>query len=95
MELRRAIGYVFQGIGLFPHMTVRQNIELVPRLLGWPAEKRRRRALELLDLVDLPPSTPSACRGASPAASSSGSVWPGRWPAGLLYIVGMTTAWSL
>ena len=55
VELRRAIGYVFQGIGLFPHMTVRQNIEIVPRLLGWPAEKRRRRALELLDLVDLPP----------------------------------------
>jgi len=53
--LRRAIGYVFQGIGLFPHMTVRQNIEVVPRLLAWPAEKRRRRALELLELVDLPP----------------------------------------
>jgi len=55
VELRRTIGYVFQGIGLFPHMTVRQNIEVVPRLLGWPAEKRRRRALELLELVDLPP----------------------------------------
>ena len=55
VELRRRIGYVFQGIGLFPHMTVRQNIEIVPRLLGHPGARRRRRAEELLDLVGLPP----------------------------------------
>jgi osmoprotectant transport system ATP-binding protein len=54
VELRRSIGYVFQGIGLFPHMTVRQNVEIVPRLLGWPAGKRRQRSDELLELVGLP-----------------------------------------
>ena len=55
VELRRSIGYVFQGIGLFPHMTVRQNVEVVPRLLGWPRDRRRRRAEELLELVGLDP----------------------------------------
>ena len=55
VELRRSIGYVFQGIGLFPHMTVIQNVEIVPRLVGWPTGKRRRRALELLELAGLPP----------------------------------------
>ncbi len=53
--LRRQIGYVFQGIGLFPHMTIEQNVELVPRLLGWPHKKRQRRVKELLKLVGLPP----------------------------------------
>jgi osmoprotectant transport system ATP-binding protein len=52
--LRRQIGYVFQGIGLFPHMTVEQNVEIVPRLLGWSSESRRRRVQELLALVGLP-----------------------------------------
>lgn len=56
VELRRGIGYVFQGIGLFPHMTVARNVEVVPRLLGWPAEKRRARAVELLELVGLDPA---------------------------------------
>jgi len=55
VELRRSIGYVFQGIGLFPHLTVRQNVEIVPRLLGWDAAKRRDRAHELLDIMGLPP----------------------------------------
>ena len=54
VELRRRIGYVFQGIGLFPHRRVRHNVETVPRLLGWPRAKRRERACELLDLVGLP-----------------------------------------
>ena len=36
VQLRRGIGYVFQGIGLFPHLTVADNIAVVPRLLGWP-----------------------------------------------------------
>lgn len=53
--LRRGIGYVFQGIGLFPHMTVGENVEVVPRLLGWPRIRRRQRAEELLRLVGLPP----------------------------------------
>lgn len=55
VELRRSIGYVFQGIGLFPHMTVQQNVEAVPRLLGWPSEKRKERTDELLNMVGLPP----------------------------------------
>ena len=55
VSLRRGIGYVFQGIGLFPHMTVAQNIAVVPRLLKWPASKIERRVEELLELVRLPP----------------------------------------
>ena len=56
VELRRRIGYVFQGIGLFPHMTVQENVEIVPRLVRWPSAKRRQRALELLELVGLDPA---------------------------------------
>jgi osmoprotectant transport system ATP-binding protein len=52
--LRRRIGYVFQGIGLFPHMDVADNIAIVPRLTGRPEAERHTRALELLDLVALP-----------------------------------------
>ncbi len=55
VELRRSIGYVFQGIGLFPHMTVRKNLEIIPRLLGWPKKKRHKRAMELLEIVGLEP----------------------------------------
>ena len=55
VELRRLIGYVFQGIGLFPHMTIEQNIELVPRLLGWNQKRRHERTIELLELMGLPP----------------------------------------
>jgi osmoprotectant transport system ATP-binding protein len=54
-ELRRGIGYVFQQIGLFPHMTVEDNIGTVPRLLGWPKERIRARGKELLELVGLDP----------------------------------------
>ena len=54
-ELRRGIGYVFQQIGLFPHMTAEDNIGTVPRLLGWPKERIRARAQELLELVGLDP----------------------------------------
>ena len=53
IKLRRSIGYAFQGIGLFPHMTVAQNVEILPRLLGWPAARRRARVHELLELVGL------------------------------------------
>ena len=55
VDLRRQIGYVIQQIGLFPHMTIEQNISLVPRLLKWPEEKQRKRASELLDLVNMTP----------------------------------------
>ena len=57
VSLRRRIGYVFQGIGLFPHMTVEENVAMVPRLLGWPPPKRRERAHELLRMVGLDPET--------------------------------------
>jgi osmoprotectant transport system ATP-binding protein len=52
-ELRRGIGYVFQQIGLFPHMSVEDNIGTVPRLLGWPKQRIRERVSELLELVGL------------------------------------------
>ncbi len=55
IELRRSIGYVFQGIGLFPHMTVEQNISVVLRLQGRPKGERQERARELMELVGLPP----------------------------------------
>src|SRR5690606_2819840 len=57
VQLRRSIGYVIQQIGLLPHMTIQQNIELVPRLLGWAPDRRRARARELLELVGLDPAT--------------------------------------
>ncbi|MEZ4617565.1 MAG: ABC transporter ATP-binding protein [Caldilineaceae bacterium] len=55
-DLRRQIGYVIQQIGLFPHMTVAQNVSVVPRLLKWEQARTDRRVDELLDLVDLPPA---------------------------------------
>lgn len=54
-ELRQQIGYVIQQIGLFPHMTVAQNIAVVPRLLGWSRERIDQRIDELLTLIQLPP----------------------------------------
>lgn len=54
VRLRRGIGYAFQGVGLFPHLTVAQNIAVVPRLLGWPSAEIDRRVDELLELVGLP-----------------------------------------
>ena len=53
-ELRRGIGYVIQQVGLFPHMTVADNVATVPRLRGWPKARIAARVDELLDLVDLP-----------------------------------------
>lgn len=57
IALRRSIGYVFQGIGLFPHMTVEENVAMVLRLIGWPSQKRRERAHELLRIIGLDPET--------------------------------------
>jgi osmoprotectant transport system ATP-binding protein len=54
IALRRRTGYVLQEIGLFPHLTVEENVALVPRLEGWPDPRRRTRAHELLELVGLP-----------------------------------------
>lgn len=53
-QLRRQIGYVFQGIGLFPHLSVAENIAVTPRLLGWERGRIAARVGALLDLVALP-----------------------------------------
>ena len=55
-ELRRNIGYAIQEIGLFPHMTVGQNIGTVPELKSWPKAERRQRAEKLLKLVEMDPA---------------------------------------
>jgi len=55
IRLRRRVGYVIQEIGLFPHLTIEQNIGVVPRLEGWDPEKIRTRARELLVMVGLEP----------------------------------------
>lgn len=66
--LRRRIGYVFQEVGLFPHLSVGENIGVTPRLLGWPRTRIDARVAELLELVDLPAEVASR----SPAALSGG-----------------------
>jgi len=53
--LRRRIGYVFQGVGLFPHMSVGDNIAVVPRLLAWSESDVRTRVDDLLNLINLAP----------------------------------------
>ncbi|WP_408009530.1 ABC transporter ATP-binding protein [Pseudalkalibacillus sp. A8] len=55
VQLRRNIGYVIQQIGLFPHMTIEENVALVPKMKGWSKDKYIRRVDELLDLVGLDP----------------------------------------
>lgn len=57
IALRRRAGYVLQDVGLFPHLSVADNVALVPRLAGWPEARIRSRVEELLDLVGLPPAT--------------------------------------
>jgi osmoprotectant transport system ATP-binding protein len=56
VKLRRDIGYVIQQIGLLPHMSIEDNISIVPKLKKWPKEKYEKRVDELLDLVGLDPS---------------------------------------
>jgi osmoprotectant transport system ATP-binding protein len=69
VELRRRIGYVIQQVGLFPHLTVADNVAVVPRLLGWSAQRITERVEELLELVGL---DPGAYRTRYPAALSGG-----------------------
>jgi osmoprotectant transport system ATP-binding protein len=66
--LRRRIGYVFQEVGLFPHLTVAENIAITPRLLGWERSRTAERVGVLLDLVALP----RELAGRAPAALSGG-----------------------
>ncbi|MEK0098017.1 ABC transporter ATP-binding protein [Streptomyces sp. A475] len=54
IELRRSIGYVIQQAGLFPHMTIEENIATVPQVLGWKRSRTADRVRELLELVGLP-----------------------------------------
>ena len=68
-ELRRGIGYVIQQVGLFPHMSVADNVATVPRLLGWERSRVRARVRELLDLVGLDPDEDG---GRYPAQLSGG-----------------------
>lgn len=67
-QLRRRIGYVFQGIGLFPHLTVAENIAVTPRLMGRPKEEIEQQVDELLALVQLP----REAKGRMPATLSGG-----------------------
>lgn len=55
VSLRRHMGYVVQEIGLFPHMTIAENIAIVPKMLGWDSEKINSRVADLLKLVQLEP----------------------------------------
>ncbi|KAA3635374.1 MAG: ATP-binding cassette domain-containing protein [Calditrichaeota bacterium] len=51
VTLRRKIGYVIQGVGLFPHMTIAENISIIPDLMGWSKEKTEKKVLELFELI--------------------------------------------
>src|SRR5262245_4771744 len=55
VQLRRTIGYVIQQVGLFPHMSVADNVATVPGLLGWPKQRIAARVDEMMTLVGLPP----------------------------------------
>lgn len=55
IQVRRSIGYVIQGVGLFPHMDIEENVSVVLRLLGRPEAERRERAAEVLAMVGLEP----------------------------------------
>ncbi|MEK6192362.1 MAG: ATP-binding cassette domain-containing protein [Chloroflexota bacterium] len=69
VDLRRRIGYVIQQVGLFPHLTVAENVAVVPRLLGWSEARITERVEELLELVGL---DPGAYRSRYPAVLSGG-----------------------
>lgn len=78
-ELRRHIGYVIQQVGLFPHMTVADNVAAVPRLLKWDKDRISARVEELLDLVGLP-------------ADEYADAWPSRLSGGEAQRVGVARA---
>ncbi|BCL20777.1 betaine/proline/choline family ABC transporter ATP-binding protein [Streptomyces tuirus] len=69
VKLRRKVGYAIQSAGLFPHMTVAQNIGIVPKMVGWPKARIKERTEELLDLVGL---DPGEFRGRYPRQLSGG-----------------------
>ena len=79
IRLRRRIGYVLQDVGLFPHMTVGDNVAVVPRLERWEDERVRRRVAEVLDLVGLP-------------AGEFGAYWPDELSGGQRQRVGVARA---
>ena len=56
IRLRRSIGYVIQEVGLFPHLTIEENVSLVPGLEGWPADRSKQRYREVMHLVGLDPA---------------------------------------
>ncbi|HET6857145.1 MAG TPA: betaine/proline/choline family ABC transporter ATP-binding protein [Streptomyces sp.] len=69
VKLRRKVGYAIQSSGLFPHMTVAQNIALVPKMVGWSKVRIKDRVEEMLDLVGL---DPGEFRGRYPRQLSGG-----------------------
>ncbi len=73
---------MIQQIGLFPHMTVEDNVATVPRLVGWDKAAHRVRAGASCSSWSgsIPTSTRGATRTSSPAGSASASAWHGRWP---------------
>jgi osmoprotectant transport system ATP-binding protein len=79
IRLRRRVGYVLQDVGLFPHMSVADNVAVVPRLEGWAAGRVSRRVSELLDLVGLP-------------AGQFGARWPSELSGGQRQRVGVARA---
>jgi osmoprotectant transport system ATP-binding protein len=68
-ELRRRIGYCFQQVGLFPHLSVADNVGVTPQLLGWDTARVQQRVDELLELVEL---APARYRDRAPAELSGG-----------------------
>jgi osmoprotectant transport system ATP-binding protein len=82
IALRRRVGYVLQEVGLFPHMSVAENIAVVPRLSGWPDARVTARVHELLDLVGLP-------------ADPFGSRWPDELSGGQRQRIGVARALAL
>jgi osmoprotectant transport system ATP-binding protein len=82
IRLRRRVGYVIQDVGLFPHMTVAENVAVVPRLEGWPAARADARTRELLDLVGLP-------------LPEYGARWPHQLSGGERQLVGVARALAI
>ena len=80
VKVRRRIGYVIQQIGLFPHMTIADNISVVPKLLNWDKKQTDERVDELLNLVGLLPENLSAdILPALRRSAAAGGGWRGRW----------------